>query len=81
MPNHVHPSYPKAIAATTNVNFSIGAADAVFVTPNARAVVLTTLDGGTLNFGDNGDTGVLIPVACTKATFTDAGTVWALKSY
>lgn len=80
MPNHVHPSFPLAIAAQTNVDFSFGRADAVFIVPNARAVVLTTVGGNTLTFGDNGDTGVLVPVACTRAVFTDAGSVWALKS-
>lgn len=77
------PVYARAAVATTNVDFTIGTADAVMVKQNCRGVTLTLVGGATLSLGDftdeTGPQWLVIPIACTKATFTDAGFVIALK--
>jgi len=76
-------TYARAVVATTNTDFSIGTADAVMVKQNCRGVTLTLVGGATLSLGDftdeTGPQWLVIPIACTKATFTDAGFVIALK--
>lgn len=71
-------SFHKAEAATTNVDFTIGAADAVLVTATCSSGLTLTLPGGTTVALGNVLIGTLLPIRCTKAVFS-AGSVVALQ--
>lgn len=72
-------SFHKAAAATTNVDFTIGIADAVLVTATCSSgLTLTLADGSTTVALGNVLIGTLVPIRCTKAVFA-AGSVVALQ--
>lgn len=78
-----NPVYARAVVATTGVDFTIGTADAVMIKLGCRGVTLTLVGGATLALGDFTDETapqwLVLPIACTKAAFSDAGFVIALK--
>jgi len=76
------PVYSRAVVATTNVNFSIGTADALLIFPKSTTCTVTLTDGTTVALGDVSGAGItfILPVACTKVVFDVAGSVIALKS-
>lgn len=79
MTEHVLEAYDRAVGATTNVTFSIGAAQGVIVTVACTGgLTIQTLDGATVDCGAAA-AGVRIPVMCTKAVFS-AGFVVAYRS-
>jgi hypothetical protein len=71
-------SYAQAVAASTGVAYSIGTADALYVTATCSSgLSLTLAGGGTVAVG-NAVIGTIIPIASTAATFA-AGGVVAMK--
>jgi hypothetical protein len=71
-------SYAQAVAATTTVAYSIGAADALYITATCSSgLTLTMPGGGTVAVG-NAVIGTIIPIASVSAAFA-AGGVVAMK--
>lgn len=73
-------TYARAVVATTNVNFSIGTADALLLMQAPQATVTLTLPDSTTVAIDASAMlpGQIIPIACTKAVFA-TGTFVAMK--
>ncbi len=72
-------SYAQAVAATTTVAYSIGAADALYISATCNAgLTLTMPGGGTVAVG-NAVIGTIIPIASVSATFGGTGGVVAMK--
>lgn len=79
MSSEASPRYKVGVAATTATDFSIGRADALFVTATlSSGLTVTLLDGTTLTLG-NQTLGTWIYIQCTRATFA-AGTLVALRA-
>lgn len=71
-------SYAQAVAATTNTDYSIGQADAIYVTVTCSSGLTLTLPSGSTVAVGNATIGTLIPIASTRAAFSPGGVV-ALK--
>lgn len=71
-------SYASAVAAATATPYSIGTADALYVTATCSSgLTLTLPTGGTVAVG-NAVIGTIIPIPSTQAAFS-AGGVVAMK--
>lgn len=71
-------SYAQAVAATTDTNYSIGQADALYVTATCSSGLTLTLPSGSTVAVGNAVIGTIIPIPSTKAVFS-AGGVVAMK--
>lgn len=68
-------SYASAVAATTATPYSIGRADALYISATCSSGLTVTLTTGATVALGNATIGTIIPVASTQATFAAGGVV------
>ena len=71
-------TYAKAQVATSNVDFTIGVADAIFILEVPSDITLTLVaGGGSLVLADTSNlrAGDVLPIRCSRAVFTGGALV------